>query len=152
PKAMRPNFRIGNSSSGAVTIDELGVYNYAFNATDVGASYNATQSAAIAASGAHGMEASALWAPGDGNVLVMADAGNDHEATADRCDVTIRNGATTVATDTIFELNGGFGQKLIHVSTPFAPGTYTARIAFKSASGATLDSQTTTAFVVPSTM
>ena len=59
----------------------------------------ATQSVAITASGAHGMDASALWAPGDGNVLVMADAGNDYEAAADHYDVSIRNGAITVATD-----------------------------------------------------
>ena len=48
-------------------------------------------------------------------------------------------------------LSGGFGQKLIHVSTPLAPGTYSAQVALKSASGATLSSQTTAAFVVPST-
>jgi len=152
PTTMGANFRIGGGNgSGTATLDELAVYNYAFNLADVAASYSAQVSNPISASGTHGLDLVAQWAPGNGNVLIMADAGSDFATRASSYSVTVVRDGSSVTTGTISNLTSGFGQALIPVTIPLAAGTYTAQVALKDSNGSTLATQTTSSFTVPAT-
>ena len=154
PTRIAPDFRIGAFAGGTenVSVDELGVYNYAFNMEDVIHSFNANTSAAIVASGSHGMDAVAQWAPGNGQVLIMADTGTDFATRGASYGVTILQGSTPIASASISTLTGGFGEQLITIQdTALAAGTYIAQVTLKDAGGAALASQTTAPFSVPVT-
>jgi hypothetical protein len=152
PNVMAGSFRIGGGyGAGTATLDELAVANYPYNLTDVVTSYNATASGPISPSGGYGMDAVAQWAPGNGDAFLMIDAGNNFATRANGYAVNVLLNNSSVATGTISALNNGFGQALIPITLPFAPGTYTAQVSVVDAKGKQLSSQITSSFVVPAT-
>lgn len=132
-----------------ITMTELGFYNWAFNTTDVNAAFTASTLAAVSASGTYGLSVVPLWAPGIGQVQIMADAGNEYAVRADHVDVTVKNGGTTIATQTLTGFIGGFVQGFIP-ATFVAGGSYTAQVVLKDSGGTVLDTVTTAAYSVPS--
>jgi Concanavalin A-like lectin/glucanases superfamily/Family of unknown function (DUF6067) len=152
PNVMAGNFRIGGGyGAGTATLDELAVSNYPYNLTDVATSYNATSSGPISPSGGYGMDAVAQWAPGNGNAFLMVDAGNNFATRTNGYAVNVLLDNSSVAAGTISALNNGFGQALVPVALPFAPGKYTAQVSAVDANGKQLSSQITSSFVVPAT-
>jgi len=152
PYTMAGDFRLGgNGGPDSATLDEVAIYNYPFTQTDVNNAYASSSSVAINTSTAYGLDVAVQWAPGIGNVWVTADAGTEFATRADHFDVTVFKDSTSVATATISNLNGGYGQSLIPVTTPFAAGTYTAVVVAKDVNGNTLDTVTSTSWTVPST-
>jgi hypothetical protein len=152
PNLMAGNFRLGGGyGAGTATLDELAISNYPYNLTDVATSYNATFSGPISPRGGYGMDAVAQWAPGNGNAFLMVDAGNSFATRTNGYAVNVLLNNSSVATGTISALNNGFGQALIPVTLPFAPGTYTAQVSALDANGKQLSSQITSSFVVPAT-
>jgi hypothetical protein len=97
------------------------------------------------------MDAVVQWAPGNGNAFLMVDAGNNFTTRTNGYAVNVLLNNSSVATGTISPLNNGFGQALIPVTRPFAPGTYTAQVSALDANGKQLSSQITSSFVVPAT-
>ena len=136
--------------NGPGTMCELGVYNFAFNKTDVTTAHTATESGAITPSGRYGLYVGAQWAPGERQVLVSADAGNAFASRTSSFDIAIQRDGSTLATSTITALHGGYGYSFVPVPAPFSAGDYVAHVTAKDSNGDVLTQADSTTFTMPS--
>jgi Glycoside hydrolase 123, N-terminal domain/Concanavalin A-like lectin/glucanases superfamily len=140
----------GNGLSDA-TIDELTFYNYAMNSSEAAAAYTNTNPAPITSSGAHGLGVVSEWGPSVGKVHIAADAGNDFELQAASYKIDITKNGASFKSGTLTKLNRGFAEGLVDLGGGLNAGNYQATISLLNSSGATLTSQQTSPFSVPST-
>lgn len=155
PAVMTGRFNIGGGCCWAApTLDELAVYNFPMNDAEALASYQNPSSEPISANGVHDLDVVGQWAPGDGKVVVQADAGNEFALRAASYTVNVfRDGqdGQPVASFRLADPVGGFAQGAYAFGAPLQPGSYVAQVNMLGRDGAVLTSTSTAAFEVPTT-
>lgn len=154
PAIMDGSFNIGGGCCWAApTLDELALYNFPMNDAEAAASYANRNSGPTPANGAHGLDVVAQWAPGDGRVVVQADAGNEFAArTASYAVNLFRDGLPMANAN--FQLSnpvGGFAQGVYALGGALPPGSYVAQVSMLGSSGNLLATASSAPFVVPAT-
>lgn len=146
-----PNFNVGSgaASDQNMTIDELGIYNFPFNATDIANTFAQSTSTPTSASGTYGVSVEALWAPGISQVHVSADAGNEYAVRCASFAVSVLQGATQIATATLTP-TAGFAQGVIPLGSALSAANYSVTVTAKDSGGATLATATSATFTLPS--
>lgn len=152
PAVMNGRFNIGGGCCWAApTLDELAVYNFPMNDAEALASYQNASSGPISANGVHGLDVVGQWAPGDGKVVVQADAGNEFALRAASYTVNVSRNGQAVASFGLANPVGGFAQGAYAFGTPLQPGSYVAQVNMLDSSGNLLGKPGTATFDVPTT-
>jgi len=152
PAVMNGSFNIGGGSTlASPTLDELAIYNFPMNDAEVAASYAKTDSSPTSAIGTHGVDVMMQWAPGEGRVVVQADAGNEFAVRAASYAVDVSRDGEAIASFGLPAPVSGFAQGAYSFGDVLQPGSYSAQVRILDSNGNLLDAVSADAFTVPTT-
>jgi hypothetical protein len=129
-------FTLGTSGGGTqdITIDEFGSYDFAFTPHEAAALYISQTPGAQGKQDPHGISTSAVWGPGQQQVKVSIDAGNDYQSQAQTFRADVYQNGVVVASQEFPVLHNGFAEGVITLPG-FPSGTYSVLATASGASG-----------------